>query len=955
MKSNNASISAIIFVILYFSFAVFISMFKGLHFYNLKFSTLRIKHLFIKIDKKLILEADNIIILPTNYKTDITNLHKQFYYIFNVSKIFQKIDFKNIKYKKIKVKEFLFQNHKITLKSNLLTLNGTIIPKHNYSELFINEIKYANYKIKDFTGSIKYENNIKITTRFRFQDFLYNLKATLADNIITGVLSTKESQIHFNKINIFTKNLNLNFTYDVQAKKYFVTSKSNSLKIQKNKTEIQTKNPFFDITNDKVSFKLYDTHLKDDFKIDSKKIIGTYFFNSYLFARAFDSTIFYKNEKIDVSFLDISYKNLKNINAIIKNIKIHNNVQASTKVCKVIIYNNYKNINCSNNKFKYKFISLTTQLIQLLNNDLSSKTITGKIKNLPITITNTKINIKEKTLNINKINLNNLIFDNIHAKTDDFKTYIIKLHTNASIDKHLKSTLKEFNITIPITQLSGKNDLNTTLIYSKKLDYNISISSKKPIIQYKDILLSSDNLFAKYSSITKNGEFNTTNLYIPFDFLKIKTSFNGKYLQNKYLNIYAKIINLKLLNLLHITNYDEKIAVNLKRKVFYLINLAIMGDYAHNRFYFYSLKQILKFTPFSGIITNGTSVINIYKNSVKILLTLYLKKPLILNNKPSKNSIFAIMDIDKNNIKIYNQFAHVNIQNLNKLDATIKNADINVNMIIDIIHTVTPLTSKKKTQNKNSKFTAKVVGINTNFIYNKHKFLSEKFTVNYDKELNITSKYKQSSLIGYTKHKYFLLSGKNYSKKELVPLLDIFNHFYKINLDFVLVKSPEDFYTGKVYINKGVVKDLKALNNLIAFLNTIPSLLSLKSPGFSAEGYKIKKGYIDFLYYKNILYFKQIKIDGVNLDFTGKGYIDFNTMTMNLKIMAYMKLNIKNIPVIGKGLSYLLLGKDGSIDVKVVVSGKLDDPKVTQDLGTSIIKTPFELFKRVITLPFNLF
>ena len=292
------------------------------------------------------------------------------------------------------------------------------------------------------------------------------------------------------------------------------------------------------------------------------------------------------------------------------------------------------------------------------------------------------------------------------------------------------------------------------------------------------------------------------------------------------------------------------------------------------------------------------------------------------------------------------------LKNYEDLNATLKNADINVNSVFDIIKTVTPLMPKGKSD---SKFKALIIGKNTNFIYNTHKFLSSYFKVTYSKELHLISRYKNSSLEGYTKHRYFLLSGKNYSKQELVPLLDIFNHFYSINVDFVLVHSPEDFYTGKVYINKGVVKDLKALNNLIAFLNTIPSLLSLKSPGYSAKGYKIKNGFINFLYYKNILYFKQIKVKGVNLDFKGKGYIDFNKKTMNLKIEAFMKLNIKNIPIIGKGLSYLLLGKDGSIDVKVVIKGSLDNPKVTQDLGTSIIKTPFELFKRVITLPFHLF
>jgi len=130
---------------------------------------------------------------------------------------------------------------------------------------------------------------------------------------------------------------------------------------------------------------------------------------------------------------------------------------------------------------------------------------------------------------------------------------------------------------------------------------------------------------------------------------------------------------------------------------------------------------------------------------------------------------------------------------------------------------------------------------------------------------------------------------------------------------------------------------------------------SISSPGFSAKGYKIKKGYIDYLYYNDILYLKQIKIIGVNIDLIGKGYIDFNKKFINLKLKANLKIKIKKIPIIGKGLSYILFGKDGSINVKIIVKGDVDNPKVSQDIGKNILLTPFELFKRAITLPFNLF
>jgi len=47
--------------------------------------------------------------------------------------------------------------------------------------------------------------------------------------------------------------------------------------------------------------------------------------------------------------------------------------------------------------------------------------------------------------------------------------------------------------------------------------------------------------------------------------------------------------------------------------------------------------------------------------------------------------------------------------------------------------------------------------------------------------------------------------------------------------------------------------------------------------------------------------------------------------------------------------------KSGSIDIKMLVKGDLNNPKVEKDIGKEIMISPFKLFKRALTLPFNLF
>ena len=260
-----------------------------------------------------------------------------------------------------------------------------------------------------------------------------------------------------------------------------------------------------------------------------------------------------------------------------------------------------------------------------------------------------------------------------------------------------------------------------------------------------------------------------------------------------------------------------------------------------------------------------------------------------------------------------------------------------------------------KFSNNDFNYSIKLNTNNSNLIYKTHKFLSQSAAINYKQNISFHSTYKHSFLKGYTKRGYLLLEGQNFSNEELRAFLPTFDFFNLINLDFITVKSPDDFYTGKIYINRAIIRELKSLNNIIAFINTVPSILSFSSPGFSSKGYKIKKGFINYLLYKKILYIKEAKINGDNLDFYAKGYIDFNKNYIFLKITANMKIKLKKIPIIGKGLSYLLFGKDGSIDVKMIVKGDINNPKVKEDIGKDILMSPFKLFKRAITLPFNLF
>ena len=149
---------------------------------------------------------------------------------------------------------------------------------------------------------------------------------------------------------------------------------------------------------------------------------------------------------------------------------------------------------------------------------------------------------------------------------------------------------------------------------------------------------------------------------------------------------------------------------------------------------------------------------------------------------------------------------------------------------------------------------------------------------------------------------------------------------------------------GFIKIKKGYIKELKAFNNILAFINLIPSLATFQPAGFSNKGYKIKKGYVEYIFYNKILYFKTIKVKGENMGFDGNGYVDLNKkiIKMNINVNLIVKL-IKDIPIV----NYILLGKDGGITLRLTIDGDLKDPKVHTNTASNIIEAPIGILKRM--------
>lgn len=160
-----------------------------------------------------------------------------------------------------------------------------------------------------------------------------------------------------------------------------------------------------------------------------------------------------------------------------------------------------------------------------------------------------------------------------------------------------------------------------------------------------------------------------------------------------------------------------------------------------------------------------------------------------------------------------------------------------------------------------------------------------------------------------------------------------------------------EVFNGLARIDDTTIYDYALFNNLFAFFNTVPALITFSVPGYSSKGFKIKSAYAKLDYREGILDISGIKIDSDELDVAGTGKLNYNsdTMDMNLTLKTQASENLRKIPLVG----YILVGDDQSVLTTVSVSGPIEDPVINTTIAEDIIVAPFNILKRTINFPLH--
>lgn len=163
-------------------------------------------------------------------------------------------------------------------------------------------------------------------------------------------------------------------------------------------------------------------------------------------------------------------------------------------------------------------------------------------------------------------------------------------------------------------------------------------------------------------------------------------------------------------------------------------------------------------------------------------------------------------------------------------------------------------------------------------------------------------------------------------------------------------KGKTDSFEGLMRVENTVLKDYKLLNNVLAFINTVPSLATFSLPNYNSKGLPVEEGYAHIAYKKGVVSVDNFTLNSPEMKIMGSGHADFNDNQIDglLTLKTDLGSTLGKVPMVG----YILLGNDGSLSTTLNINGKLDDPKVETAITKEIVTAPFNILKRTLVYPF---
>ena len=277
----------------------------------------------------------------------------------------------------------------------------------------------------------------------------------------------------------------------------------------------------------------------------------------------------------------------------------------------------------------------------------------------------------------------------------------------------------------------------------------------------------------------------------------------------------------------------------------------------------------------------------------------------------------------------------------------------NINAIIQLLRDLKPSSAPadKEQKNKQSLFIDLNAEDSQVYLSPQSKLLADSIVLRFaDGELSVKLEHGPGHLQLRLENDTFLLEGTDLNDEFMGALIQN-SRVQGGRMSMASTGSFDDFsIVFEIYDTN--IRGLTAINNVLAFLNTGPALMTFSLPEYNAKGLPISSAVAGMTFKNKVGTFESLEIKGPEFQVTGIGEMDFveKLIDMDIFIKTQAGRNVGKIPLIG----YVFAGKDEDISTSLKISGEFGNPKVRNSLVHDIVAYPIEVLIRTLRLPFHI-
>ena len=528
----------------------------------------------------------------------------------------------------------------------------------------------------------------------------------------------------------------------------------------------------------------------------------------------------------------------------------------------------------------------------------------------------------------------------------------LSLNTNAPLDSSIMQVLKAYDITLPITAPNANIVTNLFL----NLDLMTHVINVKGLFKAQDseVLLNGIPFFTKTLNVQLNNHIikvESQNLSYS-NLLQSDANFTINTAEHHISgDILIHSLVLADTDILQVSNHSLPFDIDFSNHAsihLTLPTLNFMANLADS--YTFKIENLSHFLPFSKVlrdykVANGTMQLETqnftHYNGIFRILT----NQVLLLDKATLDPI-STMDLSlQYTPQGYSLESQNSLLKLQRDSTTQKIAFKDIVLNLDKLEDI-------KSQDT---IPIQIKGINSNIIFKELTFLSDSFEFHLnDNTITGNLKHKNGIADLYKRGNGITIDAREFGDSFINTLAK--KHAFSRGRFFLNANTNEKgVLVGEAKLLNTSLDELSVLQNLMAFIDTIPSLLSFKPPGFNDEGYYLENGTIHFGLNDAFLAIDKLDFNGSSIDIKGQGVlqleskiIDFNAELITAKSLSGI---INKIPLV----NYILLGKDGTISTAFKISGTLENPQIQTQTAQDIMLAPFNILMRTITSPFEIF